>query len=74
MGLGSEDLGPARRDFLFPVMHMRLFRYSSALHSLAVVLGLTVLVLILSAILLPPKDSRAMPRDDNTETPITLGH
>jgi|HubBroStandDraft_4_1064222.scaffolds.fasta_scaffold664724_2 hypothetical protein len=34
-----------------------------------VVLGMTILVLLLSAILLPPKGSNAMPRDGGGEAP-----
>jgi hypothetical protein len=36
-----------------------------------VVLGLTVLVIVLSAILLPPKDTRAMPPDGNGRVSAT---
>jgi hypothetical protein len=41
---------------------MSLFRRNPVVRSL-VVLGMTLLVLALSAILLPPKGSNAMPRD-----------
>jgi len=34
-----------------------------------VVLAMTALVLVLAAILLPPKDSNAMPRDGGAEAP-----
>lgn len=39
-----------------------------------VVVGMTILVLLLSAILLPPKGSNAMPRDGGGETPVMGSH
>ena len=47
---------------------MSLFRRNPAVRAL-VVLGMTLLVLALSAILLPPKGSNAMPRDGGGEVP-----
>ena len=35
-----------------------------------VVVGITVFALLLSAILLPPKDSTAMPRDGGGDAPV----
>jgi hypothetical protein len=45
-------------------------RNNAAIRVLAV-LCMTVFVLILSAILLPPKDSNAMPRDGAGDAPVT---
>jgi hypothetical protein len=47
---------------------MGLFRRSPMVRAL-VVLGITILVLVLSAILLPPKGSNAMPRNGGGEVP-----
>lgn len=44
---------------------------SNAVIRILVVLCTTVFALILSAILLPPKGSNAMPRDGGGEAPIT---
>jgi hypothetical protein len=49
-------------------VYMSLFRRNPAVRAL-VVLGMTLLVLALSAILLPPKGSNAMPRDGGGEVP-----
>jgi hypothetical protein len=47
---------------------MGLFRRNPVVRAL-LVLGMTILVLLLSAILLPPKGSNAMPRDGGGEAP-----
>jgi hypothetical protein len=51
-------------------MDMARFLQQFAVRAL-VVLVATILVLIVSAILLPPKGSNAMPRDDGAMTPAT---
>ena len=35
------------------------------------VLGMTLIMLLLGAILLPPKDGNAMPRDGDVQAPVT---
>jgi hypothetical protein len=47
---------------------MAIFRRNPVVRAL-VVLGMTIFVLALSAILLPPKGSNAMPRDGGGKVP-----
>ncbi len=47
---------------------MRMFR-SNLARRMLVVMGITLCVLVLGAILLPPKGSSAMPRDGSGNTP-----
>lgn len=51
--------------------YMRPVRGSAAFRA-AVVLFMTVLVLVLSAILLPPKGSNAMPPDRTSDAPLVV--
>src|SRR5580700_299296 len=59
---GSGNTGSFQR------LYMGLFRRNPLVRALVVV-GMTILVLLLSAVLLPPKGSNAMPRDGGGEVP-----